>query len=143
MKKQQLGQLLFDHTAPQQNLSISEIIFDALLKSAKLDIINGYEEFVFWGKIETHEIGFALDQDLKMDVERFGFTINGMWIDLNPTQQQLDKMEAKLLAKRVELLEEAEIEYTGKKCHQCGEESEKLFCSSYCEAEYKEDNERD
>jgi len=30
-----------------------------------------------------------------------------------------------------------------RKCHQCGESSEKLFCSKECEREYVADNEID
>jgi len=37
---------------------------------------------------------------------------------------------------------EEEIE-TDRKCHQCGEPSEKLFCSKECEREYVVDNETD
>jgi len=30
-----------------------------------------------------------------------------------------------------------------RKCHQCGESSEKMFCSDFCRRQYIEDNETD
>lgn len=93
-------QQLFNMTSPDVN--ISDLIFDALMKSRKLEVCDGVNDFGFWCKIETHEIGFFLKNKV-LEVERFGFTVNGNWIDLKTTTSQRYKMKTILDVKLKDL----------------------------------------
>lgn len=94
-------QTIFNVTSPDVNLS--ELIFDALLKTRQIEIIDNYDDFGFWCILENHEIGFFLKGD-ELEIERFGFSVNKKWIDLKVTKSQKDKMMLILQTKKEDLI---------------------------------------
>ncbi len=102
MKTSQLGQILFSQTAPQESKIVSDLIFNALIKARKHER-HDVEQFAFYSKIETHEI-YAFLNDGNFEIERFGCTINNMWIKLKPTKKQCDFMKELLEENRSDVL---------------------------------------
>jgi len=91
---------LFKATSPTQN--ISDSVFNALIKARKNEINDSVNDFGFYSKVETHEI-YALLIDGNVEIERFGFTVNGNWIDLKITAKQLKLVEDLLIEQKGEI----------------------------------------
>lgn len=69
-------------------------IFDSLMESAKLSILNE-NEFEYRGKYNNYEIGFGLING-NLDVDVFGFNHRSEWVELDPTNKQYSEMKTKL-----------------------------------------------
>lgn len=70
-------------------------VFEALLENAKLE--HGSDtDYYFKSKHGNYEILFGFDGET-MSIDTFGFKHNsGDWIELEPTEVQIDKMKRKI-----------------------------------------------
>lgn len=94
-------QELFNLTAPTKQMP--ENVFLELINKAILEI-HSENEFSFEAKHSNYEIDFYMS-DNQMHIECFGFNKNG-WIELEPTDSQMEQMKSKLEA--VEIVQDIE-----------------------------------
>jgi hypothetical protein len=85
--------------------------FEACLSTAKkADISEG--TILIEGKCHPYEITFhgSIDEDYKINIDDFGKTFKGKWIQMEPTRIQIQKMQNVLVKKSRSIYEKTEIE---------------------------------
>lgn len=81
--------------------------FNQLVKNISCDTGDDLSVIGFVAKHENYEINFYGNEDegFVLRVEDFGFTENGVWNQLNPTDEQMSVMTKILSDKKEELFE--------------------------------------
>lgn len=80
---------IFNLTTP--HWQIFKEVFSSLMSNVKFARLNE-NEFEYRGKHNNYEIGFGLING-NLDVDVFGFTHKKEWIELEPTDLQINEMK--------------------------------------------------
>lgn len=95
----------------QEPPTISESIFDNLMKNAKCDTGDDMLDMGFSSKWMNYEIDFYISdgEDETVLVEDFGFMKNDSWVQCEPTSEQMDSMK-KVINNKLDVLYNQKLE---------------------------------
>lgn len=86
------AQQLFNLTSPTREMSSQ--IFEALMENARFERYSD-TDYAFISKHGNYEINFGLIDGI-LDIDCFGFTHKTEWMELKPTDSQINAMKRKL-----------------------------------------------
>lgn len=73
---------------------MSNTVFESLMDKVVFDYGNGINNFGFHAKFQNYEVTFFVCDSQNVSVEDFGVMKSGAWIQMYPTEKQIQKMQS-------------------------------------------------